>query len=77
LNLEDPLTERWIFSVRDPEWRDTLRTMKSRRNPADLHTPYFKKVLYDPAQHVFLDDLSSMEIIAEREFGGLILGLGK
>ncbi len=77
LNLDRPEVEKWIFSVRDPEWRYALGTMRRRRSPDNLHGSYFRKIQFDPGQPVFLDDLSSFEIIAEREFGGLILGLGK
>jgi predicted membrane-bound spermidine synthase len=74
LRLEKSEVEEMIFSVPDGAWRKVLETMRDRRGFDAGQESYFRKVPFDPGKTCFRDDSSSLEITAEREFLGLILG---
>ncbi len=72
--LEKSEVEQRIFSVSDETWRKVLDTMRDRRGFDAGQESYFRRVRFDPGKTFFRDDSSSLEIKAEREFLGLILG---
>ena len=74
LRLEKSEVEERVFSVPDEAWRKVLDTMRDRRGFDAGQVSYFRRVPFDPAKTCFRDDSSSLEITAEREFLGLILG---
>ena len=74
LRLEKSEVEERVFSVPDEAWRKVLDTMRDRRGFDAGQASYFRRVPFDPAKTCFRDDSSSLEITAEREFLGLILG---
>ena len=74
LHLEQSEVEERIFSVSDKDWRQILNTMRDRQGFDRGQESYFRRVQFNPAEPCFSDDSSSLEITAEKEFLGLILG---
>jgi spermidine synthase len=77
LNLDNSDVEKRLFSVPDPQWRKIFETMRDRSGFESSQDTYFRKILFDPEKQYFRDDLSSLEVLSEREFLGLVTGLSK
>lgn len=74
LPLDDPDVERQVFSAPDPTWREVFRRMKDPRGYESGQHSFFRRLRFNPEETVFLDDRSSLDMVAEREFLGVILG---
>ena len=74
LRLEKSEVEERVFSTPDGAWRKVLDTMRDRQGFDPGQESYFRRVPFDPGKTCFRDDSSALEITAEREFLGLILG---
>jgi len=74
LYLEKVEVEDRIFSVSDPEWRLVFEAMRDRNGFDTAQDTYFRRVRFDPRKPFFSDDLSSLEMISEREFLELVMG---
>lgn len=74
LHLDKADVEGNVFSVPDPEWRGVFETMRDRSGFDASQTSFFRRVGFDPNAPFFLDDRSSLEMISEREFLGLVMG---
>ncbi|MBM4329111.1 MAG: hypothetical protein FJ118_18345 [Deltaproteobacteria bacterium] len=74
LRLEEAEVEERIFSVSNHVWRDVWERMRNPRGFEADQSSFFRKVAFDPRQLCFTDDSSSLEMISEREFLGLIFG---
>jgi len=74
LSLDDPDMEKKVFSVPDASWQEVFQRMRDPRGyDADQHS-FFRRLAFNPQAAVYLDDRSSLDMVAEREFLGLILG---
>jgi predicted membrane-bound spermidine synthase len=74
LGLERADVEERVFSVSNHIWRDVWEQMRDPRGFEAQQTSFFRKVAFDPRQLCFTDDLSSLEMVSEREFFSLIFG---
>jgi predicted membrane-bound spermidine synthase len=74
LGLEQAEIEQRLFSVCNHIWRDVWERMRDPRGFEAGQNSFFRKVAFDPHQLCFTDDSSSLEMVSEREFFGLIFG---
>jgi len=74
LHLERRDLEDKIFAPEDPRWSQVFGRMRDIGGLEPGQESYFRQFPIEPQGTLFLDDRSSLEVVSEREFLGLILG---
>jgi spermidine synthase len=74
LSLDDADVEKRIISAPDSTWREVFQKMSDPRGYESGQHSFFRRLRFNPEESVFLDDRSSLDMVAEREFLGVILG---
>jgi predicted membrane-bound spermidine synthase len=74
LNLLQPEIENQVFRTSDPNWSKIFEGMRDVTGFEDGQKSLFRQFSFDPRKTVLTDDRSSLELISEKEFFGLITG---
>jgi len=74
LALERPDREEAVFASPDRTWKEVLEKMRTPQGYEQGQHSFFQRRGFDPEGTVFSDDRSSLDMVAEREFLGVILG---
>lgn len=77
LHLDKLEPEEKLFAVDDPGWRGIFNKMRNPLGYDSSQETYFRRVEFNPNGTLFRDDLSSLEMLSEKEFLGVILGRDK
>lgn len=74
LQLDRPDREEAVFAAPDPIWKGVFEKMRDPQRYEQGQRSFFRRREFDPAGPVFSDDRSSLDMVVEREFLGVILG---